>query len=135
MSRKTSGSYYSKPIAVIHRDFGGVCALCGEYVEIEEASRDHIVPRSRGGSNARENIQLTHKSCNNLKGDEDYPPDWKRRVEEHMALPEGYRCSHCTLEISRWHRKSGFVSKIYRKGRVVALHKWCHEDRIRFSRR
>lgn len=135
MSRKTSGSYYSKPLAVIHRDFKGICALCGLYVELEDASRDHIVPRSRGGSNARENIQLTHKSCNNLKGDEDYPSDWQKQLAEHTVIPKGYRCSHCTLEIDRWHKKNKFVSKIFKNGRIVALHKWCNEDRIKYGRR
>lgn len=135
MSRKVSGSYYSKPLAVIHRDFGGICALCGEPVELEDASRDHIVARSRGGSNARENIQLTHKSCNNLKGDEDYPSDWQKQLEAHTVIPQGYRCSHCTLEISKWHKKHGFVSKIFKRGRIIALHSWCNEDRIKYGRR
>ncbi len=135
MSRKTSGSYYSKPLVVVHRDFNGICALCGKYVELEEASRDHIVPRSRGGSNARENIQLTHKSCNNLKGDEDYPSDWQAQLAAHTVIPKGYRCSHCTLEIDKWHKKHGFVAKIFKRGRIVALHSWCNEDRIKYGRR
>ena len=29
---------------------------------------DHVVPRSRGGSNAVENLVLACRSCNNLKG-------------------------------------------------------------------
>lgn len=135
MSRRTSGSYYSKPIAVIHRDFKGICALCGAYVELEEASRDHIVPRSRGGSNARINIQLTHKTCNNLKGDEDYPSDWKKQLEAHTVLPADYRCSHCTLEIHKWHKQQKFVSKIFKNGKVIFLHKWCYEDRMKFAKR
>lgn len=135
MSRKTSGSYYSKPLAVIHNDFKGICALCGEYVSLEEASRDHIVPRSRGGSNARDNIQLTHKSCNNLKGDEDYPSDWKRQLAAHTVIPKGYRCSHCTLEIQQWHKKNKLVAKIFKNGRIVALHSWCDEDRRKYGKR
>ncbi len=135
MSRKVSGSYYSKPLTVIHSDFKGICALGGEYVPIEEASRDHIVPRSRGGSNARENIQLTHKSCNNLKGDEDYPSDWQAQLAAHTVIPKGYRCSHCTLEIQQWHKKNKLVAKIFKNGRIVALHAWCNEDRIKYGKR
>lgn len=134
MSRKTSGSYYSKPIAVIHRDFNGICALCGKYVEIEDASRDHIVARARGGGNARENIQLTHKRCNNAKGDDDYPLDWKRQLEAHTVIPKGYRCSHCGTEIMKWHKQKKFVRKIFKKGKIVALHSWCYEDRLKFFR-
>lgn len=134
MSRKGTSSYYSKPLAVIHRDFNGICALCGKAVDIADASRDHIVPRSRGGSNARDNIQLTHKHCNNLKGDDDYPRDWKKQLETMSVIPQGYRCSHCGLEIMKWHKKSKLISKIFKKGRVVALHSWCNDDRIKYGR-
>jgi 5-methylcytosine-specific restriction endonuclease McrA len=30
---------------------GGVCHLCPEPVGLSEASRDHVIPRSKGGSN------------------------------------------------------------------------------------
>lgn len=104
-------------------------------MELDEASRDHSVPRARGGGNGRENIQLMHKTCNNLKGDEDYPVDWKQRLKEHMVIPKGYRCSHCTLEIHKWHKQKGFVSKIFKNGQIIALHKWCYDDKLKFGKR
>lgn len=52
--------------AVFKRD-GGKCVLCeysGDYIEY-----DHKVPRSKGGPNTVENIQLLCRKCNLKKGD------------------------------------------------------------------
>src|SRR5437899_12829912 len=102
MSKTNQSSYYSKPLDKIHRDFKGICALCGGYVEIEQASRDHIIPRSLGGGNNRENIQLTHKTCNNRKGDTLYPVDWQEQLKRAMTIPKGYHCAYCSQEIKKW---------------------------------
>lgn len=48
--------------------YDGVCQLCEAEVSLEEASRDHIVPVSRGGESVLENLQLAHRVCNTLKG-------------------------------------------------------------------
>lgn len=46
------------------------CALCGEHIEdVRKSNIDHIVPKSKGGSNSNSNLQLTHKTCNRAKGD------------------------------------------------------------------
>ena len=60
----------------------GLCALCGRQMlrnrfeashariwAKRRATFDHIVPRSKGGSNAVENMQLAHACCNKVKGD------------------------------------------------------------------
>lgn len=59
---------------------GGLCQLCGDPVPNlprydgagkipdEYPTLDHILPRSRGGSNDYENLQLAHWKCNVLKG-------------------------------------------------------------------
>lgn len=31
---------------------------------------DHIVPRSRGGTDAHSNLRLAHKACNELRGND-----------------------------------------------------------------
>jgi HNH endonuclease len=52
--------------AVMQRD-GGRCVQCGysgEYIEF-----DHIIPRSKGGTNTVDNIQLLCRRCNLKKGD------------------------------------------------------------------
>jgi hypothetical protein len=51
--------------AVFHRDKGTCrqCGYIGEYIEY-----DHVVPRSKGGQNTVENIQLLCRKCNLRKG-------------------------------------------------------------------
>lgn len=51
------------------------CALCGtalsrdiQWPHPESASVDHIVPISRGGAHAQDNLQWTHLFCNQSKG-------------------------------------------------------------------
>lgn len=44
------------------------CALCGSLMEAADAQADHIVPRSRGGSDHWTNIQWSCKACNSMKG-------------------------------------------------------------------
>lgn len=135
MSRGNQSSYYSKPITRIHADFKGICALCGEYVELEDASRDHIHPRAAGGGNGRDNIQLAHKQCNNLKGDVVYPNDWQEQLKREMVIPHGYHCRYCQTPITKFHKQNDYVTKIIHKGKILALHKWCNQDRLKFGGR
>lgn len=135
MGQRNEVSYYSKPIARIHADFNGICALCGEYVEIEDASRDHIIPRAFGGGNGRDNIQLAHKQCNNLKGDIVYPDDWQEQLKREMNIPHGYECRYCRTVITKYHKQNDYVVKIIHKGKLLALHKWCNEDKLKYGGR
>lgn len=46
-----------------------ICFYCGyEIAAIEDASIEHKVPLSRGGSNRRDNLALSHKACNRTRG-------------------------------------------------------------------
>ena len=47
---------------------GCICGICGLRVNATKATLDHIVPRSKGGSNGIMNLQLAHWRCNNAKG-------------------------------------------------------------------
>jgi CRISPR/Cas system Type II protein with McrA/HNH and RuvC-like nuclease domain len=44
-----------------------VCAFCGDEFEGKDLTRDHVHPRSRGGSNAWENSVTACKTCNERK--------------------------------------------------------------------
>jgi 5-methylcytosine-specific restriction endonuclease McrA len=47
-----------------------ICAYCaGHFPNFRELSRDHIVPRSRGGTNTWMNIVTSCRKCNARKGD------------------------------------------------------------------
>lgn len=45
------------------------CYLCGEQLAPDEAVRDHIVPKSRGGSDGKRNRAPAHPACDKRKGD------------------------------------------------------------------
>jgi 5-methylcytosine-specific restriction endonuclease McrA len=49
---------------VLTRD-GYICAYCGGVAD----TRDHIVPRARGGKNTWSNVTACCRSCNSEKGD------------------------------------------------------------------
>lgn len=49
---------------------GNQCALCGNPITEAEATIDHIRPLSRGGEDIAQNMQLTHRDCNSLKGNQ-----------------------------------------------------------------
>jgi len=61
----------------------GHCALCSKpmlrnrfeaaHARVwakQRATVDHITPRSKGGSDAPENLQLAHARCNKIKGNQ-----------------------------------------------------------------
>jgi ATP adenylyltransferase len=48
-----------------------ICQLCGATRDHERLEVDHIVPRSRGGSNDPDNLQVLCAPCNRAKGNRD----------------------------------------------------------------
>jgi len=57
----THGNY------LLFRRDHNICAYCGEEFSTNLLTRDHVYPRSRGGSNAWENSVTACKSCNHRK--------------------------------------------------------------------
>lgn len=68
----------SHALRIFRRD-AGVCQKCGARVKfggncvspfdkIKSGAVDHIMPRSRGGQNTDDNLQLLCMSCNSQKG-------------------------------------------------------------------
>lgn len=61
-------------LSIYERD-GWTCQLCEGRVDpdaevfADRASLDHIVPRSRGGSDESSNLRLAHVGCNARRGD------------------------------------------------------------------
>ena len=40
------------------------CWVCGQHVLPQDATLEHIVPRSQGGSGQQANLAISHASCN-----------------------------------------------------------------------
>ena len=69
-----SRHHHVKAADIAERD-GTDCALCGEEIDMtipwphaKSATIDHIIPWTRGGTHALENMQLAHSRCNIRKG-------------------------------------------------------------------
>lgn len=46
------------------------CELCRKpFGRTAKVTIDHVIPKSKGGSNKIENLQLAHYGCNKYKGD------------------------------------------------------------------
>lgn len=47
----------------------GICQICNRPVEFGSFTLDHIVPKKSGGNNEDNNLQVSHKRCNQFKAD------------------------------------------------------------------
>jgi 5-methylcytosine-specific restriction endonuclease McrA len=63
---------------VIYARDRGICSLCHLHVKRADASRDHIIPVSKGGEESYRNVVLAHIACNSSKKD--------RTVTQQMRL-------------------------------------------------
>jgi len=60
--------------------FGGSCAYCGATPYHSDAiTLDHVVPKSKGGSNSFDNLLPCCTYCNGDKGSEDLWDWWQRQ--------------------------------------------------------
>lgn len=56
------------------------CYLCGDGIpEFSMATRDHVTPRSKGGSKLGLNLLPTHPRCNHHRGNQDLTQEQKLR--------------------------------------------------------
>lgn len=68
---------------VIKRD-GMTCYICGQDLALDEVTLDHLIPISRGGAHAAENLAVCCQPCNSRKRDrlpEDMPRAMADKVE------------------------------------------------------
>ena len=67
------------------KESGGRCSLCGVTKKERPLDIDHIIPRSKGGKNNEENLQVLCDKCNRSKGnkdDTDFRHDLVDQVED-----------------------------------------------------
>lgn len=66
----------------------GIDGYTGEEIDYEEATIDHVIPRSRGGADTYENTVLTTKEINNKKGNKlNHEAGLKLVVNPHSPKP------------------------------------------------
>ena len=44
------------------------CFVCGEHVSEETATLEHILPKSKGGTDDMDNLSISHEDCNKKRG-------------------------------------------------------------------
>ena len=60
--------HYRTHFSALYTEQNGICKLCLEQYDSHVMEMDHIVARSKGGKDNRENLQLLCTRCNKLKG-------------------------------------------------------------------
>lgn len=53
---------------LLYRRYRGICWICRRFCPRDKASRDHIIPKSLGGTDDISNLALAHKLCNSKRG-------------------------------------------------------------------
>lgn len=72
---------------IFERD-GWSCAYCGRGVSMVAGHVDHVRPRSRGGSDSKENLVTACVRCNLRKGART-PEEWRSAAQEDFAEQPG----------------------------------------------
>lgn len=97
---------------------GYLCMYCGKAHHASELTRDHIVPRSRGGLDSWENVVAACRRCNQFKGDRSLENlgmqllalPYRPNLAEYLALVNDRRILSDQMEFL-----SGQFSRNYRK--------------------
>ena len=78
-----------KRLKLLERD-GDRCWLCGEPFSNKSGrkpSLDHVIPKSKGGTTAMDNMRLAHSRCNYKRGDSGIIPGVSRTVHRIKEIP------------------------------------------------
>ena len=58
-----------------------LCFVCKRKIQsLNEATLEHIIPKSKGGSNKKSNLALSHQFCNQLKDNFLSPCEWEKKL-------------------------------------------------------
>jgi hypothetical protein len=94
------------------------CELCGVSADVRALEVDHIVPRSRGGTDDPDNLQALCYRCNAMKRDRD-DTDFRGVGESYERREQG--CPFCEVKKDRMVRESELAYAI-RDAFPVTLH-------------
>lgn len=85
------------------------CFVCEKSIDnFSEATLEHIIPLAFGGRNSSENITISHRFCNELKGSLISKDEWKKKLQEHDQF--------CKLILWRRSRSDCYIRSLIQKG-------------------
>lgn len=103
----------SKPV-VFARD-GFTCQYCGLRISMRTGTRDHVLPRSRGGRDVLSNVVTACHGCNAAKGDRTPAEAGLILTHEPRALTEEEKL-HCLLKSVRTRERATWQACLRRLG-------------------
>jgi 5-methylcytosine-specific restriction endonuclease McrA len=68
-SHHTTNSKREISLRYLYKVYRGTCQYCLQKISLRDATKDHIYPKSKGGSNHSYNLVLSCKKCNSIKSD------------------------------------------------------------------
>lgn len=84
------GRYAANLTAAVLAAHGRICHLCGQ---TGATTADHVIPRSKGGTDAMDNLRPAHHGCNSARGDADLSEWFARRPIQAKPLAASARWS------------------------------------------
>lgn len=67
----------NKKKTLVQLGFDCCCWWCHKELPLEQLTLDHLIPKSKGGTNSQENLRLACKPCNSKRGNSFYSPNWQ----------------------------------------------------------
>lgn len=99
----------------LYKKYRGICWICRQFCPRDQASRDHILPRSLGGGPEKSNMALAHKECNSKRGN-GYREIMFRHFENLNSIKEIVVLEEHKIYIQVWHDvRDGGLSVIVAK--------------------
>jgi hypothetical protein len=95
------------------------CHYCGVTLQRPRLTRDHIVPRDKGGLSAPWNIVLACHPCNNAKGNQMPDPDHRQK------------CQRCEDAVARWVAGERGESRAAERERIMRTTGWPKPEVVR----
>ncbi|MEK7413410.1 MAG: HNH endonuclease [Planctomycetota bacterium] len=103
----------SKTVVFTRDDFA--CQYCGARIGISSGTRDHVVPRSRGGPDNLSNVVTACGKCNTTKGDRTPDEAGMRLMNPPRALTEEEKL-RCLLKTVRTRERATWQACLRRHG-------------------
>lgn len=96
---------HQQRMRILHRD-GWTCQYCGARLHTsEEATVDHVIPKSLGGENGDHNLRAACRPCNGIKGQSS--EQWLR-----MSLALSISKFAAVITLDQYHRLQGLGAKL-----------------------